>query len=318
MQELIVRVLQGTATDAEAEELLRWRSADPANAAEWREVARVWEASAALEPARPDLRIPSASEVIRGAEQRRARLPPVPGTWRGWAGRAAAAAALVVLGFGIAGLRSPAVLIAGGAVTTSAGEMATVTLTDGTVVRLGPHSQFRFGDDPATREVWLEGEAFFSVASVRDQPFTVRTVAGSAVVLGTRFRVQTTGDAMQVSVLEGRVALSSGSDSREIVGGQVGEVSGQRLSVRPATDPRELRSGPGNFLAFRSTPLSRVAEEIGSHFGVPVEIRDPELARRTVTASFQDSSLSEVMSVICRVTVSPCTVTDAGATVGER
>jgi transmembrane sensor len=317
VEEIFIRTLQGKATPAEAEMLQRWRTADPANELHWQETVRLWNAARPPAPAASRLRRPSAFEIIRAAKQRqRARDSRGP-HWKLWLGRAAAAIALVVLGFGAAMLLPQRSLFAGGVISTGTNEMVTVTLADGTLVRLGPNSNFRFGDEPHRREVWLEGEAFFSVAHDRDVPFTVRTAAGDAVVLGTRFGMKAGAEAMQVSIVEGRVALSAGGVSRELVGGEVGIVEHNRLVVRPASGPEELHSDLGNFLAFRSTAMTRVVEEISRHFGLPAEIRDVDVGEQTITASFQDASFTEVVSVICRITASRCTVTSSGAMIGE-
>jgi hypothetical protein len=77
----------------------------------------------------------------------------------------------------------------------------------------------------------------------------------------------------------------------------------------------ELRPKLGNFLAFQSTPLRTVVAEVSSHYGLPARVQDEALADRTVTASFQDATYAEVMSVVCRITASVCTITDSTAVV---
>jgi transmembrane sensor len=317
MDEILTRSLQGKATPAESQRVRRWRDADPEHELHWQELQRVWAAVSPLEEKAVGRPRPSAFEIVRAASLRRREVRQARSRrWNRWATRAAAAAALLVVGFGAAMMQRPQPLLAGGVVTTSAEEMATVSLADGSLVRLGPNSEFRFGDGLGEREVWLEGEAFFSVAPMRDRPFTVRTTAATAVALGTRFGVLTREDSMEVRVIEGLVALSTNGVSREISGGEVGHVVNKSLSVRRAGTPDELRSNLGNFLAFRSTPLSTVVEEVSAHFGRPTAIEDESLARQTVTASFQDATYPEVVSVICRITASRCTVDGTGATIG--
>jgi methionyl-tRNA formyltransferase len=95
-------------------------------------------------------------------------------------------------------------------------------------------------------------------------------------------------------------------------------VAGGNLRVRRASHTDELRPNLGNFVAFRSTPLWSVAEELELHFGVRVDIRDPDVGGRTVTAAFQDDAFSEVVSDICRITASVCTITDSLAVIAGR
>jgi transmembrane sensor len=324
MEDLIVRVLQGRATPDESDALLRWRESSPENELRYQDLARIWLPRTPVGVPSGRRPAPSAFEIIHAAKQRQQSASPAAPQpqrqgWTRWAGRAAAAVFVAITGFAAATLLQPTQpLYAGGVVSTSAGEMATVTLPDGTLIRLGPSSEVRFGEEPARRDVWLDGEAFLSVARMDDAPFTVRTAAGKVVVLGTRFRVRTSGEAMQVGVLEGRVAVGTGSVERELVGGEIGQVAGGNLRVRRANHPDELRPNLGNFVAFRSTPLWSVAEELELHFGVRVEIRDPDVGGRTVTAAFQDDAFSEVVSDICRITASVCTITDSLAVIAGR
>lgn len=319
MEEIVIRALQGFALPEELERLERWRGVSSENERTYQQIVRLWNATL-----RGDRRTTregprSSFEIIRMARQREPsthrRASPESGGMKRWVRRIAAAIVLLTAGFANLLLQVPKPLIAGGLVTTGAAEMATLTLGDGTIVRLGPSSRVRIPEEAERREVWLEGEAFFSVAAVEDRPFTVHGGNGTARAMGTRFRVETAGGAMRVGVLEGQVAISAGEVERELVGGQVGQVSAGNLTVRRAESVEELRPDLGNFLAFRSTPLRRVVQEVGAHFGVPAEVRDQEVGNRTVTASFQDASFIEVMSVVCRITASRCTISDSTASV---
>lgn len=323
MEEIVIRALQGIAPPEELERLERWRHADPENERTYRQLARLWDAT--LRGARPAPRSepPSSFEIIRTAriretEARRSAASESGGLGR-WGRRVAAAIALVAAGLVGSLVEGPTPLMAGGLISTSALEMATVTLPDGTVVRIGPSSQVRLPSEAEQREVWLEGEAFFSVAAPDDRPFVVHTGSGSARAMETRFQVRTAGGGMRIGVLEGKVAVSAegGEGEGEVVGGEVGEVAGGRLTVTAAEAAEDLRPKLGNFLAFRSTPLKTVLEEVSSHFELPAEVLDAELGNRTVTASFNDATFGEVMSVVCRITASRCTITDSTAVVVE-
>jgi ferric-dicitrate binding protein FerR (iron transport regulator) len=185
------------------------------------------------------------------------------------------------------------------------------------VVRIGPESSLRFPQDSERREVWLDGEAFFSVAAVKDRPFVVHTRTGTATALSTRFRVEASGEELRVGVLQGKVALAMGGVEREVDGGEVGRVASGKLTVEAAASVAELRPNLGAFLAFRSTPLWMVADEVEDYYGVKVELESEEVAERTVTASFQDASFPELMSVVCRITAARCSIADSVAVVSD-
>jgi ferric-dicitrate binding protein FerR (iron transport regulator) len=78
------------------------------------------------------------------------------------------------------------------------------------------------------------------------------------------------------------------------------------------------RMGPaaGGVLVFQSTPLPQVVEEVSAHFGVAVGIGDPALMARTVTASFADESLDEVVEFICLLVQAECEIGADGVIIG--
>lgn len=76
--------------------------------------------------------------------------------------------------------------------TTVRGERITITLTDGSVVKLNAGSSLSFPDKFASdkREVLLTGEAFFDVTRDPSKPFIVRTGDLRTAVLGTSFNIR--------------------------------------------------------------------------------------------------------------------------------
>jgi ferric-dicitrate binding protein FerR (iron transport regulator) len=318
MEELIIQLLRGSASAEEIARIEQWRAEAPANEEYYRYLEALWGASRAEAAATTARGAPSSFEIIRKARGRRSgrAASTPPRHWQRW-GASAAAAVVLAVGLSLfSTFDSPAPLFAG-VVSTSATEIATLTLGDGTVVRIGPKSNLRFPEESDRREVWLEGEAFFSVAAVKDRPFVVHTRTGTATALSTRFRVKTEGKAMKVGVLQGRVAVAAGDVEREVDSGEIGEVSSGKLTVERAESVEELRPHLGAFLAFRSTPLWMVADEVEDFYGVKVEVESGEVGGRTVTASFQDASFQQLMSVVCRITAARCSIADSVVVVGD-
>ena len=142
------------------------------------------------------------------------------------------------------------------------GETVTVTLQDGSYVRLDGGARLEEWGTEGTRTVTLEGRAFFAVAREEDRPFTVRTGAGEVRVLGTRFEVGPEGeDGVRIVVVEGRVGVTNALGSVEV---PAGSMAWMREAAPPvaqvAEDVWALLDWPGGILVFQSTPLARVAE----------------------------------------------------------
>jgi len=299
---LIERTLRGEATAAEQSELAAWRRASLENEQKYRRTRRLigvtqtLGAGAGAVPAHP-----GAATIIAAAD---ARTIPLAGRrvarWLPWA--VAAAAVLVAL----LNLpqRSPGWAPADFA--TGPGEPATVTLADGTVVRLAASSRLQLVGG-RTREVTLDGRAFFAVTRHEDQPFRVHTQSATAHVLGTRFELATDEAGVQLLVLEGRVALNTAQNSVEV---GAGEASGVRdgLAARPTAIAED---GPpawlGRFLVFQATPLRDAAREIERLYAVRLMVIDSTLADATITATFTDQRLEHVVDVVCGVLNAHCT-----------
>jgi transmembrane sensor len=250
---------------------------------------------------------PSAAAVLG-----RRRDDPVPAAakrtrWMPWLIGVGAAAAGVVAGVVLP--RNTAQKTSWGVadVATGAAEMTTVQLGDGSVVRLAPASRLRVTTSDSAREVTLEGRAFFVVAKMPERPFVVHTAAGNARVLGTRFELATQERDLKLVVVEGRVALTSGTTQVEVgAGEQSGVRDRQTLAPTAVPNANRMEQWVGKFLVFQSTPVRDAAREVERMYGVRVVVADSVIGRRTVTATFTDQTATQVLDVICSVVNAQC------------
>lgn len=308
MDELIARSLQGRTSEEEEEVLRRWRQETVEHEERYRHVAAVWRATRSYEP-RLRARPPAHETIIAEAARRRT------GADRGWSGvaRVAAIAAAVVMGLAVGRwLTGPVGSDPGSELVTGADETATARLADGTVIRLAPESRLVLQPGGTAREVMLVGRAFFSVARDPKRPFLVRTSAGDARVLGTRFELSTEERDLRLVVLEGRVAVSAAGKEVELGSHQVSHVrDGAAPSVVEVDDVWPLLSWMGGFVAFEATPLLEVGRELERRFGLTLRVDDDELARQTVTVWFGDEPVDRVVSVLCQLVEATCTIEDS-------
>lgn len=260
---------------------------------------------------------PVAREVIGRLAARRPESEHGGEARRGGGVRASrrwffAAAAILGLGIPIALLVRPdshdiELGFGADAFVTGPAETATITLRDGSVVKLASQSRLDLEPTRSERRVSLDGQAFFAVAPMSGRPFVVRTAKGEVRVTGTRFDLATRGDDLQLVVVEGRVAVSASGLEGEIRAGQMGRVvNGTPLPVLEVDDPHELSAWVGQFIAFQSTPLADAAREIMRHYPVRIVVTDSAVAKRTITAWFSDWSLEDVMTVVCTVAEARC------------
>jgi transmembrane sensor len=309
MEELIVRVLGGDATEVEVRRLQAWRRESPDHEGTYARMLRVWEVTGTVAD-RPIPPPPPLAQIVEEAERRRSSVVSIAG-WRarrvrgGWL-TAAAAAAMVLVAVGIARDQGDR----GARYATASDEHRTVTLADGSIVRMAPESVLRVRG-ASSRSLRLEGRAFFAVATDTARPFIVETPVGQTMVLGTRFEIASNADSLRLVVVEGRVALAASGRSVEVARGEVSRVTAGSVPSAPVTaDVWALLDWPNGVLVFQATPLAEAVEQIERHFGVPFAIRDDDLAQRTVTAWFRDETLAEVVNTVCAVVGAQCAVGD--------
>lgn len=318
MDHLILLSLRGEATAVEERRLRSWRNAAPENEREYREIAAIARLTSLGAPDQPEIG-PPATELIREAERRTAAAlvarsvrQPARG-WRGY-GFAAASIAIAALAASILLYRpdpQPPEIVAG------PNDIITVALDDGSVVRLAPGSRLRLRlGNP--RDVTLEGRGFFAIRKSPEQ-FRVRTSAGDAVVLGTRFELSTGDDALRLLVVEGHVALDAGSALVDVRDGESSRiVRGTVSAPERVTDVATRISWLGTFLVFQATPLPDVARELERVYGMRVAVADSTLATQAITGIYSDRPFEEVFDIICRVLDARCSIQDTEATMHAR
>lgn len=322
--ELIVRSLQQLASVEEERELGEWRQGSAANEKHYQELAAVWTVTGAARvrittdsSIAPLLR--DRSGVGRGVGLRVRRFDSVLRR----AGLATAAAIVFGIGLSIAYLRrdpaaAPSLSFGANEYHTGNGERATVRLADGSIVRLAPSSRLRLTENKRAREVRLDGRAFFAVAKDSRFPFIVRTEAGDAHVLGTRFDASVSNGQLRVVVVEGRVEVKVEEQAVEVNGGQMALTSdGEEPSVVDV-DVHPLLQWMGKALVFQETPLGEAVREIQLLYGAEIHLRDQELSTRTITAWFVDEPFEDVLAIVCRVVQVKCSISANSAEITER
>ncbi|MEO0731772.1 MAG: FecR domain-containing protein, partial [Bacteroidota bacterium] len=147
-------------------------------------------------------------------------------------------------------------------------------LPDGSRIRLNAGSVANWATTAGTRQVTLDGEAYFDV--VQDgRTFVVQTDLGEVTVLGTSFNVYARAGTFRVSCASGRVRVDFGDGTAPQML-QAGESTGRDHdgTVAPVTaaQPADLDWLAGRSV-FTDRPLREVLAELARQFDL--EIRTP-------------------------------------------
>lgn len=317
--EAIARYLAGESTVEEQAAVQQWLGSHPADA----------RAIAALDDALDRLTLGKDAEkgidveaalaavnarrneptlrVVRGNAPR--VMPPDRKTVA-WVPIAAAAAVVIAVGAlvmrGNETKTAPvATTIAARTLTTPVGGRDSLVLPDGSQVIVGPGSVLTIaeGFGQSDRRVTLRGEALFTVVHDDTKPFVV-TANGAAIRdIGTAFSVHSDAGGVRVAVTQGVVEVKHGeaTAATTLNAGDLATVSpaGEIAAERGVNTEDELAWTHGK-LVFRDTPLSEVSEDLRRWYGVHLNIQDPALKRRPLSATFQGDSIKDVLDIIAR------------------
>lgn len=324
---LLERFLAGDCTEEEREQVVRWVDGIPERQALLHAMRAAWtrigtpreryDAATAWRSFAPNLGLPGRATAPHRARLRLLRESTPYSGWR-FAATIVAAAGLATAGIswyaGRHPSRDPNSVVASREVVTPRGQRATIHLTDGSVVTLAPASRLR--ESPTfntnTREVWLEGEAYFEVAHDPTKPFRVHTDRAVAHDLGTKFLVRAyAGSAdVRVVVADGLVSLRRATDSstgpaaagpdsvllrpREL--GQLG--ADGRLTTQSGVALDDYTAWTAGRLVFTDTPLRDAIPRLSRWYDADVRLGDPDLGRETFTATLTHEPVSDVVRLL--------------------
>jgi transmembrane sensor len=280
------------ADDVSADDRARfeaWRTAHPMYARAYEALSTTWDQCTA---ARPIVRAVSFAESMRDAAVAPPRLR-----------RRAFIAAAVAVMVATTGWLYFDRLAPDTTFSTTSGEHATISLTDGSTLELNSNSLARVDYSESRRVIHLEhGEAFFKVAHDIHRPFWV--VAGSSWVraVGTAFNVYLSPTAVQVTVGEGTVkvgavnSLVDGIPTENalaqtaisvLTAGQQANLTGAATATRQLSSAELARSMAwrDGTLYFENQPLGEIVDELGRYTSLQL-IVDEKLRRLPMGGTF--------------------------------
>ena len=189
----------------------------------------------------------------------------------------------------------------------SMGTKSTIQLADGSKVWLNADSKIQYPSsfEGSTREVYLNGEAFFEVAKNAKKPFIIHLANGTVRVLGTSFNIRAYDNekTVETSVATGKVAFipkyKSDDKKQDTVfltpNNKVSYTyTVEKITIAPtlATDDNAWTEGK---MIFKARSLQDIAIELERNFGKKVVFTDDIARAYVLTGSFQDNTLEEVM-----------------------
>lgn len=192
---------------------------------------------------------------------------------------------------------------------TEFGTKSHVTLRDGTTVMLNSGSKLSYlpGFTSKSRDVYLEGEAYFDVAKDSDRPFNVHTGNLVTTALGTEFNISNYPDdhtGIAIALIEGKVQVLQKADdkmpSEEVVILSPGEMarynpSDKRMKVLRCNEKEVLAWKEGT-LYFSHARESEVFKRIERWYGVKVELVNKSNKKWDYSGEYKNQNIGQVMT----------------------
>ena len=221
MEQIILKYLQGKASKAEKDDLLRWLQGSEANKAFFAETRDRWLDSGATPVADPEyVERAFARFMAEIKKENRIRNRKHFITYLKVAASIALLLASSLISYqvgqkqrSVPTLSVPQTIVMN-RIITGKDNKSKVSLPDGTLVWLNANSQLTYPEAfaPDKRHVQLEGEGYFEVTRNEDAPFTVETGDVSVNVLGTHFNVRNYTDKkeepIEITLLTGKVEIN--------------------------------------------------------------------------------------------------------------
>ena len=275
-------------TDDERAAFRQWHDADPAHAAVYADLSRLWQGSAAIR--QHDSAFSAALQQARRPAHRNSR-------WRAWWPALVATAGVVLAVAGWRVFMSP-----DGAspvrYATGIGEQRSIVLEDGSRLSLDTATEVEV--DYGRRErrlVLVQGQAEFNVQHDRTRPFIVAASGNTITATGTQFQVRWGPAGGAVTLLEGQVVVTS---ARHVPSapGKVTLAPGERLAfdaggavgqvqVVPEAERARLRGWTEGQLVVRDWPLAAVVNELNRYSFTRLELADASLEGLLISGRFK-------------------------------
>jgi mannose-6-phosphate isomerase class I len=159
-------------------------------------------------------------------------------------------------------------------INVPAGGQYKVVLPDGTAVWLNALSMLTYPTtfSGKTREVKLEGEAYFEVAKNAAKPFIARVNGMRVTVLGTQFNINAYDkQRYKTTLVEGSVQLSQSAKQALLKPGQQGVVDSEKESIKIASvNINKIVAWKNGYFMFQDDSIKDIMAQISRWYDVEV------------------------------------------------
>lgn len=189
-------------------------------------------------------------------------------------------------------------------------EKSLIFLDDGTKVWLNVASRISYTNDfndDDTRDVYLDGEAFFDVVHNPERPFIVHTASLRIKVLGTSFNVKSYADekTVETTLVRGKIHI----EQSDMLGNRVGEIElkpNQRAIFDKQSKVMNIKevvaessgSWKRDRMVFDEETIDNVFTQMERWYHVKIHVQNKGSLDCKLTAIIEDEGLEEVLKLM--------------------
>jgi len=172
------------------------------------------------------------------------------------------------------------------------GKYSSLILSDGTKVWVNAGSRLVFPPrfNGKTREVFVQGEAYFEVSEDESKPFLVKTSRFNVEVKGTKFSVQADEEdnIFSTLLLEGKVTLATEHRSMlktgglDLTPGLIAKVTpnGSGFNVMRVDHPENYIAWKNGYLIFNDELFSDLIARVARYYNIRIEMKSTSMSIR--------------------------------------
>ena len=195
------------------------------------------------------------------------------------------------------------------------------TLPDGTVVWINAGTKIRYKAEQNTRDVFLEGEAYFKVKHDAEHPFIVHAGNIAVKALGTEFNVSAYPgeDHVEATLIKGKVQITMEEkpDQKIILApNEKLTVTNKRIMVRDTTLRKEISyevkpvqilpavkevgeiAWVQDKLVFQNESFADLSKRMERRYNVHIIFYDESLKKETLSGIFENENIQKALRVL--------------------
>ncbi|AHW61495.1 FecR family protein [Draconibacterium orientale] len=298
---IIIKYLQGTASEAEIETFFQWLDESEKHRNEFIELKKIWALTSKFEN----------KEGVSWSDIQPEFSKPVKKRFL-YSFIKNAAVFILLIGIGAIaqyfffGEKDEHVYARSFAVTAPAGQMTNIELPDGTLVMLNSGTSLQYNSEFSSgkREVYLEGEAFFDVQKDVEHPFTVKSDYLGVRVYGTSFNIQAYPEDREftATLIEGSIGLldKNGYELSKLEPGEKAFFNDSTASIEiRKVDTEMYTSWKDGLVTFRNEKMDYIAKQIERWYNVEIIIQKEGLCdERYFGTILKNKPIDQILDVL--------------------